>query len=36
MDAYEPHHEDEWASRMGEMGYDGELYPLPEEGRGNL
>ena len=35
-DIYEPHHEVEWARRMRELGYDGELFLLFEEGRGGL
>ena len=35
-DDYEPHHEVEWARRMRELGYDGELFLLFEEGRGGL
>ena len=35
-DEYEPHHEVEWAGRMRELGYDGELFLLFEEGRGGL
>ena len=35
-DEYEPHHEVEWARRMRELGYDGELFLLFEEGRGGL
>jgi hypothetical protein len=35
-DVYEPHHEVEWAGRMRELGYDGELFLLFEEGRGGL
>ena len=31
-DSYEPHHEVEWARRMRELGYDGELFLLFEEG----
>ena len=34
-DAYEPHHGVDWASRMRELGCDGELFPLPEEGHGD-
>ena len=33
---YEPHHEVEWAERMRELGYEGELHLLFEEGRGGL
>ena len=35
-DIYEPHHEVEWARRMRDLGYDGELFLLFEEGRGGL
>lgn len=35
-DSYEHHHEVEWARRMRELGYDGELFLLFEEGRGGL
>lgn len=35
-DDYEPHHEVAWARRMRELGYDGELFLLFEEGRGGL
>ena len=35
-DDYEPHHEVEWARRMRELGYNGELFLLFEEGRGGL
>ena len=35
-DEYEPHHEVEWARRTRELGYDGELFLLFEEGRGGL
>ena len=35
-DEYEPHHEVEWARRMRELGYNGELFLLFEEGRGGL
>ena len=35
-DDYEPHHEVEWARRMRELRYDGELFLLFEEGRGGL
>ena len=35
-DDYEPHNEVEWARRMRELGYDGELFLLFEEGRGGL
>ena len=35
-DFYEPHDEVEWARRMRELGYDGELFLLFEEGRGGL
>ena len=35
-DDYEPHHEVEWARRMRELGYEGELFLLFEEGRGGL
>ena len=35
-DFYEPHDEVEWARRMRELGYEGELYLLFEEGRGGL
>ncbi len=35
-DEYEPHHEVEWARRMREQGYDGELFILFEEGLGGL
>ena len=35
-DEYQPHHEVEWARRMRELGYDGELFLLFEEGRGGL
>lgn len=35
-DDYEPNHEVEWANRMRELGYEGELFLLFEEGRGGL
>lgn len=35
-DEYEPHHEVEWARRMRNLGYDGELFLLFEEGRGSV
>ena len=35
-DNYEPADEVEWASLMRELGYDGELFLLFEEGRGGL
>ena len=35
-DEYEPHHEVEWARKMRELGYNGELFLLFEEGRGGL
>ena len=35
-DTYEPVDEVEWASLMRELGYDGELFFLFEEGRGGL
>ena len=35
-DEYEPHHEVEWARRMRELGYEGELFLLFEERRGGL
>ena len=35
-DTYEPHDEVEWACMMRELGYDGELLLLFEEGRGGL
>jgi hypothetical protein len=35
-DDYEPHHEVEWARRMRELGYDGELFLLFEEGPGGF
>lgn len=35
-DFYEPHDEAEWARRMRDLGYDGELFLLFEEGRGGL
>ena len=35
-DSYEPHHEVEWEGRMRELGYDGELFLLFEEGSGGL
>lgn len=35
-DIYEPHNEVEWGSRMRELGYEGELFLLFEEGRGGL
>ena len=31
-----PHHEVEWAGQMRELGYDGELFLLFEEGSGGL
>ena len=34
--SYEPHDGVEWAGRMRELGYDGELFLLFEEGRGVL
>ena len=34
--SYEPQDEVEWARRMRELGYDGELFLLFEEGRGGL
>ena len=35
-DQYGPVDEVEWASLMRELGYDGELFLLFEEGRGGL
>ena len=35
-DSYEPHNEVEWAYMMRELGYEGELFLLFEEGRGGL
>ena len=35
-DNYEPADEVEWARLMRELGYDGELFLLFEEGRGGL